>query len=501
MTTPSFALIGAVNHGKSSIAATLVEDDQIGISGDPGQTVESQRFDCRGGELTVWDTPGFQNPRAMLAEIQSAAGASNNPLDVFREFASRHAPAGAFHAERELLRPLFYGACVLYVIDTSRPLMKSHEAEMELLRLTGLPRLAILNPTAPAEYERTWRAKLGQQFGAVHEFNAHEAGGAHRAALLRTMATVADEWRDALIAAADKVEAEWSSRLKDAAQLVVELLGKSVTHTRSADVAPGEGKELVVRSQKEKFCADLCQHEKIAYTKLRDLFRHHRVAIAGNDQLPVGDDLFSEETWKVFGLPWQALVTGGAFTGGATGAGIGWMFELAAPSGGPTAAGAAIGATLGAVTAAVGGKSVAQPSIKAEPAGGMAQSFAGKFSRRAWGKMTGTGTRITIGPLGGENFPYILLDRAMAVVWYLACRAHAKRDAGYVDPGTLKKCLDGIKASTQYWPDELRKACREYVQAVAKPKAAAQQEARLQQLLVAHIERVVGQPFAPTAGQ
>lgn len=156
------------------------------------------------------------------------------------------------------------------------------------------------------------------------------------------------------------------------------------------------------------------------------------------------------------------------------------MFELAAPSGGPTAAGAAIGATVGAVTAAAGGKSVAQPSIKEKPAGGMAKSFAGKLSRRAWGKMTGTGTRITIGPLGGENFPYILLDRAMAVVWYLACRAHAKRDAGRVNPGTLKNCLDGIKASTQYWPDELRKACRDYVQAVAKTNASAEQEARFQ---------------------
>jgi hypothetical protein len=111
MSTPSFALIGAVNHGKSSIAATLAEDDQIGISADPGQTVESQRFVCRGAELTVWDTPGFQNPRGMLAEIRAAAEAASNPLDAFRDFASRHAPAGAFHAERELLRPLFHGAC------------------------------------------------------------------------------------------------------------------------------------------------------------------------------------------------------------------------------------------------------------------------------------------------------------------------------------------------------------------------------------------------------
>lgn len=499
MTTPAFTLIGAVNHGKSSIAATLVEDDQIGISGDPGQTVESQRFDCRGGELTLWDTPGFQNPREMLAEIQSAARASSNPLDVFREFASRHASTGTFHAERELLRPLFSGACVLYVIDTSRPLMKSHEAEMELLRLTGLPRLAILNPTAPAEHERTWRAKLGQQFGAVHEFNAHQAGGDHRAALLRTMATVADEWRDSLVAAAQKVEAEWSSRLQDAAHLIVELLGKSLAHTRSTDVAPGEGKAAVVQSQKEKFRADLCQQEKVTHTKLRDLFRHQRVAIAGNDQLPVGDDLFSEETWRVFGLSWQALVTGGAFTGGATGAGIGWMFEPVAPSFGPTAAGAAIGATVGAVTAAVGGKSVAQPPVDEKPAGGMAQSFTGRLRQRAWGKMTGTGTRITIGPLQGENFPYILLDRAMAVVWYLASRAHAKRDEAHVDPGMLKNCLDSIKASTQYWPDELRKACREYVIALTKQATATEPAAALQELLAGHIESLVSKPFASTA--
>jgi hypothetical protein len=61
--------------------------------------------------------------------------------------------------------------------------------------------------------------------------------------------------------------------------------------------------------------------------------------------------------------------------------------------------------------------------------------------------------------LDNKNFPYILLDRAMVVVWYLASRAHAKRDKVHVDPAALKESLDSIKASTQHWPDELRSAC------------------------------------------
>ena len=495
MSTPSFALIGAVNHGKSSIAATLAEDDQIGISGDPGQTVESQRFDCRGAELTVWDTPGFQNPRGMLAEIRAAAEAASNPLDAFRDFASRHAPAGAFHAERELLRPLFYGACVLYVIDTSRPLMKSHEAEMELLRLTGLPRLAILNPTGPAEHEREWRAKLGQQFGAVYEFNAHEAGGAHRASLLRTMATVADEWRDELVAAAQKVEAEWTSRLEESAQAMIELLGKGIAHTRNAAVAPGQDKTAAVESLKSTFRRDLCRFEQETHAKLRNLFRHRRVVIEAEQQLPVGDDLFEGETWKVFGLSWQMLLTAGAVTGAVAGAAAGVAGEAAMPSGVATATGASVGALVGATAFVVTGKAVAQPSVKEEVDGGGVRSFVSSLGRKTAGMLSGTGTRITVGPLDSKNFPYILLDRAMVVVWYLASRAHAKRDNVHVDPAVLKESLDSIEASTQHWPEELRSACGSYVRAVAKQAAAAEPTAKFRSLLVAHLKSVCGRPF------
>jgi hypothetical protein len=500
MTKPSFALIGAVNHGKSSVAATLAEDDEIGISDVPGQTVVSQRFECRGVGLELWDTPGFQDPRGMLAEIKSAAEAASNPLDVFRDFAGRHEATGAFHAERQMLRPLLDGACILYVIDPSRPPLKSHAAEMELLRLMGLPRLAIINPTASPEHEREWRAKLGQQFGVTHQFNAHKGGGAHRAALLRTMATVVDEWRGELLAAAHKVETEWAARLEDAAQIMVEMLASSVTHARTAAIAPGEYKDEVVQKEKETFLLDLCRHEMAAQAKLRGLFRHQRVAIAGTERLPVGDDLFSEETWKVLGLSWQTLVAGGTLAGGATGAGLGSLLEPLAPTGIATAAGAAIGASFGAVTAVVGGKSVAQPAVVEGGDAGTAKSIVARFRRKTFSAMTGTGTRITVGPLKSGNFPYILLDRAIAVVWYLASRGHAMQEVDHIKPEVLKVRLDDIRASAQHWPDDLKKACREYLKTLAKRGAAAQSAARFRGLLVEHIEAVVGEPFTATPG-
>ncbi|GAH02076.1 unnamed protein product, partial [marine sediment metagenome] len=43
MNRPTFALVGAVNHGKSSIAATLVERGNIGVSADPGMTQVCQK--------------------------------------------------------------------------------------------------------------------------------------------------------------------------------------------------------------------------------------------------------------------------------------------------------------------------------------------------------------------------------------------------------------------------------------------------------------------------
>src|SRR6185436_4289383 len=86
--TPTFAIVGAVNHGKSSVVSTLAENDQVRISSMPGETVECQRFSL--GDLFVFsDTPGFQNATEALEELRPAAQ-SRDSLKYFREFIVRH---------------------------------------------------------------------------------------------------------------------------------------------------------------------------------------------------------------------------------------------------------------------------------------------------------------------------------------------------------------------------------------------------------------------------
>lgn len=62
---PVFAVIGHPNEGKSSVVATLVENDAVRISPRPGETVVSTAYPVTidGEDVIVFvDTPGFQNP-------------------------------------------------------------------------------------------------------------------------------------------------------------------------------------------------------------------------------------------------------------------------------------------------------------------------------------------------------------------------------------------------------------------------------------------------------
>ena len=65
MNSPVFAVIGHPNEGKSSVVATLAENDRIRISPVPGETTVSTAYPVLlDGQpvITFVDTPGFQNP-------------------------------------------------------------------------------------------------------------------------------------------------------------------------------------------------------------------------------------------------------------------------------------------------------------------------------------------------------------------------------------------------------------------------------------------------------
>jgi hypothetical protein len=93
MNIPTFAIIGHVNEGKSSIVSTLVEDASVEIEDKPGTTTECREFlvtvDNR-QILRVVDTPGFEKARHMLKWLQNYEKASDLPRqqrpDALRQF-------------------------------------------------------------------------------------------------------------------------------------------------------------------------------------------------------------------------------------------------------------------------------------------------------------------------------------------------------------------------------------------------------------------------------
>ena len=465
---PTFAIVGAVNHGKSSVVSTLAENDQVRISSMPGETVTSQRFWLR-DLFAFYDTPGFQNAIEALREVEPAARAGE-PLAIFRDFLERHRGDEDFEAECRLLRPIVEeDAGIIYVVDGSEPLLELHIAEMEILRLTGQPRLAIINRTKAEDHLAEWRRRLGLHFNAVREFNAHFASFADRVELLETLAGIEQSWKPKLMRVVAIFREEWQKRLDDCAEIILDLLVDALTHYESA-----AGSELPSRRKdigeklKAQFMQAVSQREAKAHKALILLFEHNRVKPAHAIDQIIDAGLFSEETWRLFGLNERQLIFAGAIGGAAAGV----LFDLATAGhsiGLPTV----LGAAGGAVGSFLMGKR--RPELKAK--------LPGTFPLAPGRHVQLGGRTIAVGPCRAINFPWILLDRAIGVVCYLINRAHARRDEATLGAAELKAVLEEYHAGTSQWSDEKRKACERIFEAIRRNKSTGQQRDDLRSLI------------------
>lgn len=504
MNPPTFAIVGAVNHGKSSVVATLAEDDRVPISDIPGETAECQRFTLR-DLLVFFDTPGFQNAREMLAEIREPAERSASPLDVFRAFAERHRDDPDFAAECRLLEPILAGGCILYVVDGSREFIEQHRAEMEILRLTGRPRVALINSTGVPAHLAEWQSRLGQQFSAVREFNAHRATWIERVELIETLANLDAGWKPALLAAAARLRDEGNRRLDDAAQILVELLADALTHTESAFLDPEEAgrREETAKELSARFQSAIAKRELRAHTRLIELFDHGLVNAESSAAELFADNLSSEETWRFLGMPWWVLATGGAATGavlGAKGGAVaGAHMEIAMPSGIPTVVGTGVGGIGGLVAGGAGavmlGKRMATPKVRFTARDDGERSFASRLAHKLIRDWLRTGTEVTVGPLTAVNFPWVLLDRAVGMFCYLHHRTHAQRDRVRIKSARLRESLEAAGIATAQWDPATRKMCQQSFAAIRKGGDLGKVFPALRSLLRTELERISRRPF------
>jgi Domain of unknown function (DUF3482) len=340
---------------------------------------------------------------------------------------------------------------------------------MEILRLTGQPRLAIINRTKSEDHLAEWRRRLALHFNAVREFNAHHATFSDRVELLETLAGIEQRWKPRLMEAVAIFREEWEKRLDDCADIIAELIADALTHTESAPGSELASRQRAVAEKlKAQYMRSVSQREAKAHRELILLFEHHRVKTAQSIDHVIDAGLFSEETWRLFGLSERQLVLAGTIGGAAAGA----LFDLATAGhsiGIPTF----IGAAGGAVGSFLMGKR--RPELKATLPGGF--PFAA-------GKQVHLGGRtISVGPCQAVNFPWILLDRALGVFCYLVGRAHARRDEATLGASDIKEVLEQYGANSSNWSDEKRKTCEKIFAAIRRNKSTGEQRDTLRVII------------------
>lgn len=403
---PRFAVVGHPNKGKSSIVATLAQNDGIAIALEPGTTRDSDVYPLRVDGETLYeliDTPGFQRPRQALAWMQEHSRSASDRPDTVRAFVIQHRDDPRFHDECELLGPIIDGAGILYVVDGSVPYSSENEAEMEILRWTGRPSLALINHIGEDDCSASWEAALGQYFRIVRHFNAVHAPFEDHLGLLRGFGELASGWREPLERAVHHLREQRSQRDRRTVTLIATALGDMLGHAETLTL-----REDADRGEAEtKLCQRWRDWERQRERRLRrdieKLYRHHRLERHESDlEWTAGDDLFSERARHAWGVSRAYLAAAGFGAGALGGVGIDAL---------------AVGHTLGA-GALIGGVLGATGSVY----------YAGKLDRLKLGPLSSGGRQARFGPVRDPQFGYVVLGRALEHAWCVARRNHAGRD-------------------------------------------------------------------------
>jgi hypothetical protein len=150
-----------------------------------------------GGKLlyTLVDTPGFQRARAALEWMKQHETDAGTRAAVVGRFVREHEGGERFRNECELLRPIVEGAGFIYVVDGAAPYGPEYDAEMEILRWTGQPSLAVINPIGQPRFVEPWRRALEQFFRIVRVMDVLQAPFDQQLELLRAFGQMREAWR------------------------------------------------------------------------------------------------------------------------------------------------------------------------------------------------------------------------------------------------------------------------------------------------------------------
>lgn len=449
---PEFAIVGHPNEGKSSVLSTLSEDDSVRVSPTPGETTECRIFPVLidGQEIIRFiDTPGFQNPRKTLSWMQAYEGGDK---DMLPEFIRAHRADPAFHDDCALLTPLAEGAGLIFVVDGSRPLRNIDRAEMEILRLTGRPRMAIINcKEEDSSYLDDWQNEFRKHFNSIRLFNANRATYGERIALLESLKAIDQDLQDVIETVIQAFTRDWHGRNEQTATLIVATLTDSLSYRKTAACPPGVDEERLKTKLHADYTDFVSRRELKTQQQIRSLFKHNIFNLQLPSQSILQQDLFSDKTWEFLGLTLNQLIVAGALSGAALAVGID-----AVAGGASLGAFAALGGAIGAAAAAFKGKDLLTGT----------RLLGMKLDRQ----------QLQVGPVINIQLLYILLDRALLYYSHIINWAHGRRN--YPD-GVRKTSVEevGKQGYTSEWSKHERKICERFFSALQQEDSLLQEQA------------------------
>ncbi len=433
---PEFAIVGHPNEGKSTVVSTLSEDDSVRISSLPGETTECRVFPVMidGDEIIRFiDTPGFQSPKKALAWMKSYQGPDRQMLKAFLE---THRDDPDFRDECQLFKPIADGAGIIYVVDGSRPLRKADKAEMELLRLTGRPRMAIINCKEDEDYYLDdWKNEFIKHFNSIRVFNAQKATYAERIALLDSLKSVEQVWQPSLEKVIRTFKRDWDRRNQRTAELICELLQTGIMYKIKKNYTSDSQMASVRAKLTEQYKSEISKIEQKIHSKIRKLYKHNIFNYDLPAQSILNEDLFASRTWQLLGLTPGQLTAAAALAGGVLGAAL----DVAA-AGLTFGVFTAIGGAVGAGSAFFGGERMTKAKVVGLKLGGY---------------------QVIVGPNTNIQFMFVLLDRALLYYSHIINWAHGRRD---YEAAEIYKDGDNVvkQGYTFAWDDTAKKVCTRY---------------------------------------
>jgi len=361
--------------------------------------------------------PGFSARETLEWLRAHERGAEARPA-VLAEFVTAHRDDTRFHDECELLKPIIEGAGILYVVDGAHPYGREYEAEMEVLRWSGRPRMALINLIGAGDHVAEWRTALDQFFAIVRVFDAVHADFAKRIELLRAFGELDEAWADPLRRAADTLIAERARRRRRAADEITAMVCDVLTATCRAP-APEDQQDSSLQSRLvDELKHNIRRRERRARHIVQDIYQHGSVPLDETEAPVLAEDVFSARMFSIFGLSNSQLALTGAASGAVAAGGIDLLLG---------------GASLGLATA-----------IGALVGGAGALLGAGELAKvRLLGQRLG-GTDLVVGPVTAPNFPWVLLGRALMHHRVVSERNHARREALVVDAAEGAHLMDAI---------------------------------------------------------